>query len=250
MPKQLALLEEQQVPVFERGYDGLSIRESRRARRLILHIVPPHRLELVVPRGTRPREVEAFVRQHADWIERARREIDLRYTADRNRHPRSIELKAIGSCFDVSYRYTLQEPAGYHTSHGRVEVCSNHVGLPDANDILRRWLLAQGRRYLKPWLRAEAQALGTQPRKLQVRLQRTRWGSCSATGTISMNASLLLLDARLVRYLMIHELSHMHALDHSAAFWSQVRRFEPDYERLDRELANAWTEMPYWVLAD
>ena len=53
----------------------LSVRESRRARYLTLRMLPPHTLELVVPRGTRAAEVNAFVREHRQWIEDARREL-------------------------------------------------------------------------------------------------------------------------------------------------------------------------------
>ncbi len=249
MPKQLALLDERPPLVLDGHLDGLSIRESSRARRLILHVVPPHRLELVVPVGTRPQSVEAFVKQHESWIDKARSEIRLRYRADRNRFPDTVSLTAVGRQFAVTYRQGAGLSPGYAETDGSLEIRSAAPELQDANEILRRWLLAQGRRYLNPWLHREARIMGEEPRRLQVRLQRTRWGSCSATGTISMNASLLLLDRRLVRYLMIHELSHMKSLNHSARFWARVRRYEPDYEALDRELANAWTQIPYWVLA-
>ena len=60
-------------------------------------------------------------------------------------------------------------------------------------------------------------------------MQRTRWGSCSNSGTISLNAALLFLEPPLVRYLFIHELCHLIALNHSRRFWAAVARYEPDY---------------------
>ena len=80
-----------------------------------------------------------------------------------------------------------------------------------------------------------------------VRLQRTRWGSCSNSGTVSLNAALLFLEPPLVRYLFIHELCHLIALNHSRKFWSAVARYEPDYEALDRRLTAAWSEIPLWA---
>ena len=95
----------------------------------------------------------------------------------------------------------------------------------------------------------EAARTGRAPKKMQVRLQRTRWGSCSSQGNISLNASALFLERRVARYLLIHELCHLYSLNHSRRFWNCVERYEPDYRRLDRELANAWTEVPLWVVA-
>jgi hypothetical protein len=82
---------------------------------------------------------------------------------------------------------------------------------------------------------------------VQVRLQRTRWGSCSSTGSVSLNAGLLFLAPELVRYLLIHELCHMIAMNHGRKFWRAVERFEPGCHELDRRLAEAWGEIPIWA---
>ena len=58
-------------------------------------------------------------------------------------------------------------------------------------------------------------------------LQRTRWGSCSNSGTVSLNAALLFVEPPLVRYLFVHELCHLIALNHSRRFWAAVARYEP-----------------------
>ena len=72
-------------------------------------------------------------------------------------------------------------------------------------------------------------------------------GSCASSGTISLNAGLLFLEAPLVRYLFIHELCHLYSLSHSRRFWSIVEHFEPDYRALDRRLTEAWALVPLWV---
>jgi predicted metal-dependent hydrolase len=80
-----------------------------------------------------------------------------------------------------------------------------------------------------------------------VRMQRTRWGSCSSSGTVSLNAALLFLEPAVVRYLFVHELCHLIALNHSRKFWCAVARYEPNYEALDRRLTEAWHEIPLWA---
>lgn len=246
MFKQLGLLEHGQTAPRHRGDGHLTVRESRRAKRLILQCVPPHTLELVVPRGTRPKLIEAFVREHRDWIDRARRELSDGLSAGGQRQD-CVELKAVGRNWQIEYSPALQSRARWFDHGTRLALHCADPACRDAPGLLRRWLLEQARRRLKPWLAAEAARCGLAPSKVQVRVQRTRWGSCSARGVISLNASLLFVEPELVHYLFVHELSHLRVLNHSARFWRCVERFVPDYKILDKRLEAAWTRIPYWV---
>lgn len=227
--------------------NGLTVRESRRARHLILQVVPPRTLEVVVPRGTRPKDVESFILENRDWIERAKRELAFEPLGKRKKYPTTIRLAAIDETVRVRYEHDpLDRPSWRCLGHELTLFC-RESGFGDAKELLRSWLLARGREYLKPWLAQEALRFGKRPRKVHVRLQRTRWGSCSWQGTISLNASLLLVEPELVRYLMVHELCHLRWLDHSRRYWRLVERFEPDYEALDARLTEAWARLPFWL---
>ena len=82
---------------------------------------------------------------------------------------------------------------------------------------------------------------------MSVRRQRTRWGSCSTQGTISLNVCLLFQSPAVVRYLMVHELCHRRHMNHSRRFWALVESFEPDWKPLDVELLQGWRKVPAWV---
>jgi hypothetical protein len=183
--------------------DSLIVRRSRRARHLILQVVPPHTLEIVVPYGTRPKEVEAFVREHRQWIERARVDISRRFKGERSARPAEIRLAAVNLAFPVAYEHRPSSRPSLSALSGGLRIV-----VPDeaytVTAILRRWLLEQAALHLKPWLRREAVHLGLQPRRITVRLQRTRWGSCSSQGNLNLNASLLFLRPEVVRYLLIY----------------------------------------------
>jgi predicted metal-dependent hydrolase len=246
----------EQLGLFEsrRGLDPadvarapLSIRESRRARYLTLRLLPPHTLELVVPRGTRAAEVSAFVREHRQWIEDARRELANSRPVRSEGLPATIELRAIGKSWHVEYRRTPLGAARYRVRDAMLEVSTAEANGRGANDALRNWLLDEADYHLAPWLLRESHVIGRRPRSVQVRLQRTRWGSCSNSGTVSLNAALLFLEPPVVRYLFVHELCHLIALNHSRRFWAAVARYEPNYEALDRRLSEAWHEIPLWA---
>lgn len=75
MGAQLPLLSGGDTALADDARVALSIRESLRARHLILQVLPPRTVEVVVPKGMRPDSVQTFVRDHRDWIRRAGRGI-------------------------------------------------------------------------------------------------------------------------------------------------------------------------------
>ncbi len=81
-----------------------------------------------------------------------------------------------------------------------------------------------------------AKILGVTYGTVSVRTQRTRWGSCSSKGSISLNALLILLDEELRDYTVVHELCHRKYMDHSAMFWAEVEKVLPEYRKLRKRL--------------
>lgn len=224
---------------------GIVVRPSARARHLILQVVPPSTVEVVVPIGTRPREVEAFVAANRAWISRAKAELQARSRGAAL--PKSIELRAVGLSVQVTYRSAKADRVGLTRAGDELVVRSSREDFHTVAPLLGRWLVAKAKLHLKPWIHAEAKRLSLLPRGVQIRLQRTRWGSCSSRGNVSLNASLLLVRPEAVRYLFVHELCHLRWLSHSRRYWTLVESIEPNYRSLDRELNEAWAELPAWV---
>jgi len=124
------------------------------------------------------------------------------------------------------------------------------VQAPDdsaARLLLQGWLKSAAEERLVPQLLKLAAELKYSVSRVSIRCQRTRWGSCSTRGTVSLNCSLVFLRPDVVHYLFIHELAHTKHMNHSANFWRLVEKLEPDYRRLDRELLAGWRTVPAWV---
>ncbi len=115
-------------------------------------------------------------------------------------------------------------------------------------DELRRWIRRRAEDCLPPLLRQLGQRTGLEFNRVSIRSQKTRWGSCSARGNISLNDQLLFLPRPSVEYLMIHELCHLRHLNHSQAYWRLVAEHCPDYERHEKRLSQPRDWVPDWYL--
>ena len=73
-------------------------------------------------------------------------------------------------------------------------------------------------------------------KKIAIRNQRFRWGSCSRKGNLSFNYRIVLLPAHLADYIIVHELCHLGRLDHSSKFWELAAKTLPNHLALRREL--------------
>ena len=223
-----------------------NVRISRRARRMSMRVFPGGRVEVVVPPGAGVPAIERFVARHRDWAERRARELLKLAPKAAERQPRNIELALLGRSWTVDYvpgRRARAEPVG----DASIRV---HAPQPDgrhASDALVPWLTRLAHVELSARLHPLAREIGIDYGRMVVRRQRTRWGSCSTRGTISLNVCLMFQRPDVVRYLMIHELCHRRHMDHSRRFWSLVASFEPGWKPLDVELLQGWRHVPAWV---
>ena len=243
--RQLALFSDSEEPGNSSGF---SVRENSRARRLSIKVFPRGRVEVVVPPRTRPEVVQAFVREHNDWINEARASFAEMHPPEPFLLPDVVDLPAIDQRFRIRYERQSKAKTIRYRSRQNVVVLSGRTG-DDKQCVaaLKRWLASVAKTEFAPRLKALAAATGNPYEAMHVRGQRTCWGSHSSSGTISINYCLLFLEPEAVRYLMIHELCHARHMNHSVRFWKLVGRFEPDYKRLDHALTDSWHRVPVWV---
>jgi len=195
------------------------IRFSRRAKRISLRVSPYRGLEVVLPADADPACVPQMLIRHGRWITKHLG----RYPAtDRVcPFPRHIALKG------------GREVVPVHQTQWRQ---------------LREWTREQARSWLGPMLAELAGKYGFSFASMRMRFQKSRWGSCSSKGCISLNACLVFLPESLARYILLHELCHTRQMNHSDAFWQLLLAHDPDARAHDRAMSKAaWSYVPDWV---
>jgi predicted metal-dependent hydrolase len=233
-----------QLSLFETrsSSDPFAVRVSPRARRLTARVHVGGRVEIVVPVGVNAHTVRDFVQRFTPWIDRKVAAMQS-FAAPSEPVPPIIDFAFTNEKFVVEWRRAPKR--GLAQKQDRVEVTA-----PDergARGVLRAWLKRAAYERLAPALLQLADDLSYPVARVSIRCQRTRWGSCSTRGTVSLNCSLVFLSPEVVRYLFVHELAHTKHMNHSAHFWNLVEKIEPDYRRLDRDLLAGWRTVPGWV---
>lgn len=225
------------------------LRRNRRARRVTLRVKPDSSLVVTAPPRVPERVVRDFLAERAAWIERARCRLQAAREGRPDHlnlsHPERIELPAIGRTLSVRYeegarlRWRAREP-------DLIEL-TGAEDPAEARALLVDVLRTRARQALETRVRDYAERHGLRPGRITWRNQKSRWGSCSSNGNLSLNVRLLLLDRPVCDYVLLHELAHLEHPNHSKAFWAKVESMCPDYRLRERELKAASQEMPVWV---
>ncbi|KQC03674.1 MAG: hypothetical protein APR53_04755 [Methanoculleus sp. SDB] len=105
---------------------------------------------------------------------------------------------------------------------------------------LKKALISWLREDLSGRIARHAALMDVSPGRLSIRMQRTRWASCSARGTISANLRLMAVPPALRDYIVVHELAHLIEPNHSARYWRLVTAFYPDFADAELELKKYW----------
>jgi predicted metal-dependent hydrolase len=219
---------------IELPFDYTLIRHPRR-KRLTMLVNELGEIEARAPqRMARPLIVQQL-HHHAEWL-LARRELIRQQLA--NRTPPAIgDLLPL---FDQQVRLIgIEErprPVAEQLAEQVIELNRQADGELRGEQI-EGWYRTAARLLLPEQLEDIASSMGARPQRITIRSQRRRWGSCSSRGNISLNWRLLLLPQQLVDYVLVHEVAHLHQLNHSPAFWALVERQIPDYRQRRKALA-------------
>ena len=202
------------------------IRRSRKARYLRLQINPATGLEVVLPYGYNLGEAERFVNKKKEWILKHIKSI-----------PASEEHTYLGAEIQIKQRYDLfLKKHKISLNKDTLLIESPSGASEDINHIFNAWLKHRAKIYLPERAEYLAGRYNFPFKKLSLRNQKTRWGSCSASGNISLNYRLMRYRKEIIDYVIIHELCHLKELNHSKNFWELVESLVPDYKSLKREL--------------
>jgi predicted metal-dependent hydrolase len=225
-----------------------TVRESQRAKHVSLRLSASGKLEVVVPPGFDQSKIPALVQQKQGWIDRVSQRVQPSALGPSSAQPDQICLAAIGETWQVEYQSSSRTGVQIRQRSGcKLLLTGNLDDQATSQLALQQWVAAQAKLHLVPWLRKVSREVELPFALASIRRQKTLWGSCSGSKNISLNCKLLFLPSPIVRYIMIHELSHTVHMDHSAKFWALVSRHEPHHRQRVASLRELRHLVPPWM---
>jgi len=209
---------------------------ARGKRRTIGLSVGPEGLSVRAPRWSTLAEVDAMLQEKAGWVLdklAAARERAEQQERSRIRWADGAELPLLGE----PARLVLDPTQGFSGRGGAFDAHTRtlRVGLPrhasetQIRDAAQAWLMRHARTVFTQRLDLFAPRLGVRWTRLSLSNAESRWGSASADGRIRLNWRLIHLSMDMIDYVVVHELSHLHHMDHSPRFWDVVASVMPDH---------------------
>jgi predicted metal-dependent hydrolase len=222
--------------LIEIAFDGaiypVQLRRHARARRYTLRVQTATRtIVLTMPMSGSVREATAFAERNGGWIAaRLRRLPQPIPFAD------GLELPLRGAPHRIVHRAGVRGTVWTEAGDGTPLICVagnvEHLARR-VRDFLKR----EAKRDLDAASRRYAAQLGVTMKRISIRDQTSRWGSCTATGVISYSWRLVLAPPHVLDYLAAHEVAHLVEMNHSRRFWRVVARISPEWERAKGWLA-------------
>ena len=209
--------------MFDKSFYAVRVRRHRQARRYTLRIDSAAR-EVVLtmpPRGSL-KEAREFAQKHGGWI--------------------AARLKRLPKAAPFTHGITLPlRGVPHRIVHRRASRGTVWIEIDDDGDrslcvageephIARRindFLKREARSDLESASRSAAGRLGVRVKRVSIRDQSSRWGSCSTTGSLSFSWRLILAPPFVLDYLAAHEVAHLIEMNHSRRFWRLVERTCP-----------------------
>ena len=215
---------------FEGAVYSIALRRHTRARRYTLRVQAATRsVVLTMPTRGSLREAKGFAERNGPWI-----------AARLKRLPQAIPfedgitLPLRGVSHTIVHRPGTRGTAWTETAKDGSKdgpILCVAGGRAHMTRRVRDFLKKEAKHDLTVASRRYAAALGVKIKRITVRDQTSRWGSCTADGVLSYSWRLILAPPHVLDYLAAHEVAHLVEMNHSAHFWRVVKRICPDYER-------------------
>lgn len=225
-----------------------TVKKHTRARRVKLKI-SLQGLELIIPPRFNVKHIPDILKNNREWIEKklGKTREKLQFL-EQQPLPNEIRLSAINQVWRMTYIPSDNKKIKLFSQREQELVLLGDIqNKKIVKEILNAWVKQQANFYLPLLLKACSEKLQLTYKKISIRSQKTRWGSCTSKKVISLNYKLMFLPAHLVTHVLIHELCHTVFLNHSSAFWRLVASFDSDWKSNARALRLSHEWLPVWI---
>lgn len=218
---------------YDDTYGRVVVRRSRLSRSVKFSLHPKGHLEISAPPYLPIQAIKLLLRKSRSDVEALLNESRVVYKDDQP-IGRSHRLSVLdGPDTKIYYK----KPFIYVELGSEDDILSPKIQQQIKKCVIKA-LMAEARAYLPRRVDHLASAMDISYKKLRFSHAKSRWGSCTSKGVITLNIALMKLEHEYIDYVIIHELVHIVQLNHSPDFWNLVKKFDPLYKTHRLQLKN------------
>jgi len=235
-----------------------AVRRSLKAKRFFLRVIPhPFSVQLVIPKRRSVVSARKFAESKTAWLAATIRRLAPEPGAMPRgpdvprRIPSGLELRLTGERLQIAVEETPgadEVRCWYDPLFRQITMRGDPADAKAFAGVFLGVLTQLAEPVLKSRIRAHAASLGLPEFRVLVHPQKSRWGSCSATGKVSLNTLLILFPPEAVDFVILHELCHKFEMNHSERFRRKMDELCPDWRDRDALLRKCVKELPDFLL--
>lgn len=181
---------------------------------------------VVLPEGS-DKSPETLLTENAAWVVDKKK----KYDTYREQVPaRRFEEGETFPYLDEPHEVVIEQRSASESRENEIRLARHHVEETSVKRALETFYRRKARERFEDRAAHYAEEMGVEYEKIEVRNQRTKWGSCSTSGTLGLNWRLMMAPPEVIDYIVVHELAHLREPNHTSAFWSLVAEHNPNYE--------------------
>lgn len=169
--------------------------------------------------------IQKLLTQKESWIRKQLQSIDIN-------QPKKVNLQDEFMLFGEVFSIDIDEAKELREYLNKIAV-SNNENISKCYD---KFYKNYAQRYITPRVEYYSNIMNLSYSEIKFRKMRSRWGSCSSRGVITLNTELIKIDKKLIDYIVVHEIAHLAHMNHSKRFHSLVEHYVPDAKALSAEL--------------
>jgi len=170
--------------------------------------------------------IQQFIHEKTDWITRTREKLKSIVQTPARQYADGETFLFLGSSFDLklagSQRPSLQFDKGFFLSR---------TAQKKGEAVFTRWYKERALEIISERVDQYARQYNFNPKQVKITSAKTRWGSCSPNGTLNFTWRLVMAPLDVIDYVVVHELAHLNAKNHSSKFWKLVESIYPEYRK-------------------
>lgn len=206
---------------------SIDISQIVRSKRKTLAIIVKHDGTVVVrvPMRATNKSIREFIEQHTDWIERKQAELRNIVAAPSKQFIAGETFMFLGKLYPLEIVRHQNKPLLLDGSFKLAESVRTRAEI-----VMESWFRKQAKKLIQERVNFYANQYGFQYQGFKITSARTRWGSCSAKGSLNFSWRLIMAPMEQVDYVVAHELVHTIHHNHSERFWKKLKEIMPDFK--------------------